>query len=62
MLAVALVCELNKATWKDLLLEDGCTPRHKLVAAVSAISNKPATDGLAGVANLLNNLLLRAAD
>ena len=37
MLAAALIKEVLKHTredaWKDALIEDGCTPQHKLLSA-----------------------------
>jgi hypothetical protein len=37
MLAVALVCELHKEQWKELLLVDGHTPMSKLATAVQQL-------------------------
>jgi hypothetical protein len=37
MLAVTLVCELNKANWKELLIEDGHTPYDKLKNVVEQV-------------------------
>lgn len=39
MLAVALVCELHKtmSAWKDLLVDEGFTPFHKLESAVQQV-------------------------
>lgn len=45
MLAVALVCELhktssNKASWKEVLIEGGHTPFHRLEAAVGQVKDE----------------------
>ncbi len=39
MLAVALVCELRKADWKELLSEDGHTPYNKLKSVADQIQD-----------------------
>ncbi|KAG2428097.1 hypothetical protein HYH02_014445 [Chlamydomonas schloesseri] len=57
MLAVALVCEVNRTNWKDLLIEGGCTPAHKLTAAVTELHGRNDCKALAAY---LDELLLRA--
>jgi hypothetical protein len=37
MLAVALVCEIHKSDWKQLLLEDGHAPYGKLKSIVQKV-------------------------
>jgi hypothetical protein len=37
MLAVALVCELHKADWKELLVVDGHVPHPKLESVVHEV-------------------------
>ena len=39
MLVVALVCELHKADWQQLLLHDGHTPYVKLWSAVQQVQD-----------------------
>jgi hypothetical protein len=40
MLLVALMCELNKDSWWELLVEDGHTPIHKLEWAVQQVQDQ----------------------
>ena len=40
MLAVALVCELHKSSFKEVLIEDGHTPFHRLESAVSQVEHE----------------------
>ena len=45
MLAVALVCELyetssKEVSWKEVLVEDGHTPFHRLEAAVGRVKDE----------------------
>ena len=52
MLAVMLVAELHRSSWKELLVEGSCTPPHKLRAAVEAIEHKGAKDVIADLIRL----------
>ncbi|GIL71846.1 hypothetical protein Vretimale_670 [Volvox reticuliferus] len=58
MLAVALVCEMNRKNWKELLVEDGCSPSKNLIAAVKELHGR---DGCAELARFLNDELLTRA-
>ncbi|GIL77537.1 hypothetical protein Vretimale_2937 [Volvox reticuliferus] len=58
MLAVALVCEMNRKSWKELLVEDGCSPSKNLIAAVKELHGR---DGCAELARFLNDELLTRA-
>ena len=53
MLAVALVAEVHKADWKEKLLENGHSPKAKVIAAVQEVHRKSLLD-------LLQEILLRA--
>ncbi|KAG2501151.1 hypothetical protein HYH03_000966 [Edaphochlamys debaryana] len=57
MLAVALVCEVNRPHWKELLIEGGCTPAAKLIAAVEGLHRR---DDCKDLAVFLDELLSRA--
>ncbi|KAG2487519.1 hypothetical protein HYH03_013800 [Edaphochlamys debaryana] len=57
MLAVTLVCEVNRPHWKELVIEGGCTPAAKLVAAVEELGRRGDCEDLAA---FLDELLSRA--
>ncbi|KAG2430238.1 hypothetical protein HXX76_010336 [Chlamydomonas incerta] len=57
MLAVALVCEVNRNNWKQLLVEGSYSPAHKLIAAVEELHGREGCDELA---LFLNGLLQKA--
>lgn len=52
MLAVALVCELHKTTWKDLLVEDGHTPMSRLTNVVQQLEESDIKAFLTGMLQL----------
>jgi hypothetical protein len=58
MLAVALVCEVNRNNWKELLIEDGCSPAKNLIAAVKELERR---EGCKELFSFLNQLLRKAA-
>ncbi|KAG2424483.1 hypothetical protein HXX76_014535 [Chlamydomonas incerta] len=58
MLAVALVVECNRKSWKELLVEDGCSPAKNLIAAVKELHGR---HGCAELARFLNDELLTRA-
>ena len=57
MLVVALVREMNRNNWRELLVEDGCTPAKKLIAAVKKLHGRERCKELAC---FLDELLQRA--
>ncbi|EFJ49154.1 hypothetical protein VOLCADRAFT_104361 [Volvox carteri f. nagariensis] len=57
MLAVALVCEMNRNSWKELLIKGGCSPPENLIAAVKELHRR---EGCEELACFLNQLLKRA--
>jgi hypothetical protein len=57
MLAVALVCEMNRNNWRELLVMGSCSPPENMIAAVKELHGR---EGCEELARFLNELLERA--